>query len=493
MNRADRPVSDRLPPPDSGPALTRRAIAIGAVAAVLFALVTPYNDWQYTSSYLYCHFMPPGVTVLMLTLALGVNPLLGARRLRLGELAVIAGMLLVLGGVVSSGLNRYFPQVIAGPAKLLTTTPELAPLAPVNGDVVLPTRFFVGLPEHGPIRSDDPEYRYVVDGFNNGLARGDLSVGHRTVVGWRAEDGTVHRATAYSGALGLGGGEDVLDLDVPPGRLLAGHRAGDEVETPTGRVRVLTVERCGLGGVPWDAWAGPLLHWSPILLGAFVCCLALSALVRRQWIDHERLPYPIANVLLSIVADPDPGQRVAPLFRSRLFWTGLAIAATVLVTQGLKAWGVLPVAIPTHFGFRAIFSEHAFDNVYAGFAVTDLVLWFSVAGLAFFLPLDLGFSLWFFFLATVAGVALLRTQGMPVTEDQVSSTGVGGFAVQCLLILWVGRRYYVQVLRTALLGAAIRTCARSRPTSGCCSRASRRWRRPWWRTARCGTTRCSPC
>ncbi|MBA3938126.1 MAG: hypothetical protein H0X38_11735, partial [Planctomycetes bacterium] len=206
-------MSDRLPPPASGPSLTPRAIAIGALAAVTFALATPYNDWQYTSSYLYCHFMPPGVTVLVLVLALGVNPLLGARRLRLGELAVITAMLLVLGGVVSSGLNRFFPQVIAGPAKLLTSTPELAPLAPANGDVVLPTRFFVGLPEHGPIRTDDAEYRYVVDGFNNGLVRGDLAVGHRTVVAWRSADGVTHRATACSGALAAGGGDDVLDLD----------------------------------------------------------------------------------------------------------------------------------------------------------------------------------------------------------------------------------------------------------------------------------------
>ncbi len=451
MNRDDRPVSDRLPPPASGPSLTPRAIAIGALAVVTFALATPYNDWQYTSSYLYCHFMPPGVTLLVLVLALGVNPLLGARRLRLGELAVITGMLLVLGGVVSSGLNRFFAQVIAGPAKLLTSTPELAPLAPANGDVVLPTRFFVGLPEHGPIRSDDAEYRYVVDGFNNGLVRGDLAVGHRTVVAWRTLDGVTHRATACTGALAVGGGDDVLDLDVPPGRLLAGHHAGDEVETPTGRVRVLTVERSALAGVPWDAWAGPLLHWLPILLGAFVCCLALAALVRRQWIDHERLPYPIANVLLAIVADPDPGQRLAPLFRARLFWVGLAIAGTVLITQGLKTWGMLPVAIPTHLDFRTVFGQHAFDDVYAGWAITDLVLWFSVAGLAFFLPLDLGFSLWFFFVATVAGVGLLRAQGVPVTDDQVSSTGVGGFAVQCLLIMWVGRRYYLQVLRMALL------------------------------------------
>ena len=45
--------------------------------------------------------------------------------------------------------------------------------------------------------------------------------------------------------------------------------------------------------------------------------MALSVVVHRQWSTHEHLPYPVASFAEALM--PEPGQRLASVFRNRLF------------------------------------------------------------------------------------------------------------------------------------------------------------------------------
>ena len=112
-------TSSALPP--SSPAsdaaaprcLTLRALATGGGLVVLLGLLVPWNDWTLHNTALYSHYLPPALILVLLAFALVVNPLLGRFRFARGEMAVIAVLLLGLGGVVSSGLMRYLPTVAA--------------------------------------------------------------------------------------------------------------------------------------------------------------------------------------------------------------------------------------------------------------------------------------------------------------------------------------------------------------------------------------------
>jgi hypothetical protein len=429
--------------------MTLRAIVIGLVAVLIVAVVAPINDWVLKNTFIYNHYLPLGVTMLVLALGLVVNPLLGRHRLRTGEMVVVVSMLLALGGVVSSGLTRLFPGVMAGAAKALPATPYLAPLMNPDG-TVLPARMFVGLEAGQAPNPDDPEHRYVVDGFFNGLGRSAPSVRHRATVTWQDATGQTHTAVALSGA-SVATTPGCLDLDREPGRFLAGHRPGESVTTPGGELRVVAVTS---PGVPWYAWVGPFLNWLPLLGGAFICCLAIAALVRRQWIEHERLPYPIATLTLGFLAEPAPGSRFAAIFSQRGFWIGFAIATVVLASQGLQTWGFTPIAITTTFDFRGSFNGDPWWQVYTHWWLFRVHLFFSIVGLTFFLPLDLSFSMWFFYLLTNLVYLVLHLQGVPVGYDHAAKAGVGGFAVECLLILWIGRLYYYRLVKAALVGSA---------------------------------------
>ena len=47
------------------------------------------------------------------------------------------------------------------------------------------------------------------------------------------------------------------------------------------------------GAVPWAIWAAPLLYWAVFGLALFLAMVCLMVIVRRQWVEHERLAYPM--------------------------------------------------------------------------------------------------------------------------------------------------------------------------------------------------------
>ena len=53
--------------------------------------------------------------------------------------------------------------------------------------------------------------------------------------------------------------------------------------------------------IPYHAWTEPLLWWAILLLAVYVTMVCVAVLLRRQWMDRERLPYPMAQVGLSMI------------------------------------------------------------------------------------------------------------------------------------------------------------------------------------------------
>ncbi len=62
--------------------------------------------------------------------------------------------------------------------------------------------------------------------------------------------------------------------------------------------------------VPWGAWVLPLFWWLSFIGAAACVSICLAVLLRRQWVDHERLVYPLANVVVDLVWFPGQGHVV---------------------------------------------------------------------------------------------------------------------------------------------------------------------------------------
>ncbi len=559
--------------------LTLRAILVGLGLTVLMGWVIPWNDWTLGNTLLYNNFMPPAVSIVLLVFGLAINPLLGRFRLHRGEMVVITVMLLGLGGVVSSGLNRYLPTVIGTSSNVLATSASLEPLQvrlteeeraelqktfeagiaqdlairDKNGDQVLSAdeflggagafakadtdnsggvdhaelvvfelerdpnlvpewrwpvdpSLYVGMPENGPVRNDDPEFQHVVQSYNSGFGEeANLRrVAHRRQVTWTE----LPAKTDFEGEA-LGGriateqrraGENFLDLDDPDtGAHMVGLRAGEAAARPADRnytvadgdswgsiaqvqygdaahgdllarynmanaeiapsagavidvPDLLVVTNVEPPPVPWYAWWGHLWAWAPLLFGAFVAMIAIAGLVRKQWMDNERLPYPIAAVTLSFMEDPEKGKRFASLFRDKGFWIALVVAGGIITWNGLASYGLVPIGIKTTLsltGEGKPFSGHPWNMVLSGWTVFNWKIFFSIVALTFFLSLELSFSIWFFFLLANFGTMFLRLGGVPVEGQYIGQASAGGFFTMCALIVWVGRQYYWKVIQAS--------------------------------------------
>ena len=74
----------------------------------------------------------------------------------------------------------------------------------------------------------------------------------------------------------------------------------------------------------WDIWFKPLLSWLLLFIGLWSAVLCLMVIIRRQWMDRERLPYPVMQVPLAM-AETEEGHAIPPFYRNRTVWIGFDV------------------------------------------------------------------------------------------------------------------------------------------------------------------------
>ncbi len=202
--------------------------------------------------------------------------------------------------------------------------------------------------------------------------------------------------------------------------------------------------------IPWGDWLTPLAMWTLLgwcVYGVFFC---LSALLRKPWVERERLVFPLMQLPLQM-AGVTKSER--SFFRNFGMWLGFTIAFFVHAINGLRYYLPFLPSLNVHLiSLDAYFTERPFRAI-APFWVRIL---FSIIGLAYFLPLEISFSLWFCYFAFLAqqiaadwwGLPLKNVQAYPVKEF-VAHQMFGGIVVYSLYSFWAAREHWKTVLRKA--------------------------------------------
>lgn len=217
----------------------------------------------------------------------------------------------------------------------------------------------------------------------------------------------------------------------------------------------------------WGPFVGPLAWWS-LFIGTLIgICLCINILLRTQWSDHERLSFPIVQLPVAMTEEDGKGIVPGGLFRSRMMWIGFALAAVVDTLNGMHyIYPSLPyLAMVKQYDLGQFITARPW-NAMGG---TNMSLYPFAIGLAFFVPLDLSFSCWFFFVArkmfqvfgAVTGMDGPGSQGFPYFEQQAS----GAWLAWGLTIAWalrgqIGRCWRMAFNKTPLAGPEEQTLAR---------------------------------
>ncbi|MDP7279406.1 MAG: hypothetical protein QGG39_05930, partial [Candidatus Poribacteria bacterium] len=193
------------------------------------------------------------------------------------------------------------------------------------------------------------------------------------------------------------------------------------------------------------AWVGSTLWWTSFIIATSTIMICLNVIVRKQWTEHEKLAYPIIQLPMAITERGG----AAGFFRNRLLWYGFVVAALINVWHGLAYFfPSLPDFSVRHNArdWGKFFTDRPW-NAMGGIPVP---LYPFVIALGFFLPLDLSFSLWFFYLFSKIQRVVGSTLGIPGPFPYLSEQSIGGWLAIFIMAVMVTRRHLANVCRTIL-------------------------------------------
>jgi len=164
----------------------------------------------------------------------------------------------------------------------------------------------------------------------------------------------------------------------------------------------------------WDGWIDylplwikPLGFWLVPAVLLFVSYYFLTALLRKQWVDSERLSFPLVMLPLEMIRDEQTGQFLG----KPLTWYGFALPVIVFTLTGLHEFYPQIPAIPTR-GYTV--NQWLTGRPWSAMYYTPVYLSFAAIGFFCFIPTELLLSLWAFFAFIRFQDVLLDSFGMPM-------------------------------------------------------------------------------
>jgi len=169
--------------------------------------------------------------------------------------------------------------------------------------------------------------------------------------------------------------------------------------------------------VPWREWVRPALSWGVLVALFYLATLCMCSMLRKQWVENEKLTFPLAKVPLEL-SESNGSHLLPAITRSKPF--RVAVVLVVL----MDALRVLPILRGKDSGVSFVLPlQQAFagsDLWYAFFG--DAPLYPMAVGFAFLIPAHVSFSIWFFRILTRFEYLTNYWLGLPLIHDYAPFT-----------------------------------------------------------------------
>ncbi len=206
--------------------------------------------------------------------------------------------------------------------------------------------------------------------------------------------------------------------------------------------------------IPYGEWLPVLLAWGLLTVLAYGMMMFLSVILSKQWIDREKLSFPLVALPMEMTSSSDAPWKVGTFFHNGLMWIGFGIVVLAQLLAGLHFYFPTFPAIKLEYDFSQIFREEPLSAV--GWVPGHVYP--SVIGVSFLLRSEVSFSLWFFYWFTklqMLGAHFLGYKASAVrtlsgAPAWLGNQPPGGQFVYVFLTFWVARRYLRELWQRAV-------------------------------------------
>ena len=207
--------------------------------------------------------------------------------------------------------------------------------------------------------------------------------------------------------------------------------------------------------IPWEIWIAPLFWWFAFAGAITGTSLCIAVLLRKQWAETERLPFPAVQVALEMVKESDDGVW-PPLANNRAFWVGLVIPVIVI------SWNCIGYFLPEFPTIPITRAGGGVTYLHLSRYIPDRYFYiginFFIMGFAYWTSLEVLFSIWVFYLLVCLEVGLFNRFGFSIGAPGLWSSAhaanawqaFGALTFMLFWGLWIGRRHLKAVWRTVV-------------------------------------------
>lgn len=200
------------------------------------------------------------------------------------------------------------------------------------------------------------------------------------------------------------------------------------------------------GYIPVKYWLWPIIFWGSFLILVLLSYFVIGVIMRRQWVQNERYPLPVAQIPIMLLGEGNQPGDVPAVWRNGIMWIGFAIA---LFWGLMKVWKTFNPNVPDLQIYIAIKSylpdafwgrswNDMYFSVYAVFLSLALFMELNVL-----LSLSLGFLLfrlqyWF---GEANGLAANTLYPFPAEQQ------AGAYVAYTLMVLFLYPQISVESAR----------------------------------------------
>ena len=202
--------------------------------------------------------------------------------------------------------------------------------------------------------------------------------------------------------------------------------------------------------IPWRAWAVPVFWWMTFVAAAACVALCLMVILRKQWVENERLEFPLMEVGMQ-VAQVDKRNGGLSLLNQPLFRVGFWIGIFAVF------WNIISYFYPLIPGLPTTHTEGQWFRWLEGAKPFWVQISIYVIGFAYFARVETLFSFWLFFLFTEIEVSTFDRLGIAAGHGGGEAVRSQNFGVLCAYVmfgLWMARGHLKAVFRKVFKNAS---------------------------------------